>query len=665
MQLRYYGTLFLSLYATLNSDVQAAVPQSWKQGAYAYVAGENSLDTVLADFARGFGVNIEKDKNYTLPVEGTLRAADAESFLNRLAMQYKFQWFVYNDTLYINDIKDKTSRRIMTDAVSAAEAKQALIDIGLFEPRFGWGEMGNRGAVLISGPKKYVSFVEQFLSFPKDKASSRVRNMIFPVKHMSVVDRVIGYREQKLTVPGMATLVRSVMGNGVGDNSSSWMPEMEASSDKTLRTLAERNLPPGLAPYPEGGNGRIVADMANNAIIVRDDPSLRLEYQSLIQNLDKPKKIIGIKALLVDIDRNELNRLSINWLAKIGNTTISSMMGRRGTIGLNNLPNLLADINYLEGAGYARVSSSPSLVTLDNYPAVIDFNDTAYVKLTGENVANLKPISVGTSLRVTPRIITENNNRKIYLYIDIEDGKMKAGPIAENVNISRGEISTQAVMDESSALVIGSMQKRTTQQTESKVPILGDIPGIGKLFTNVNTTEQNRERIFLIFPEIIDETLPDNISNFSNLANAPHKEKNNEPFRYNISALLTSLDNGYAPKWLTKGGEGMTLKAFCHDNPQFAIQNNGQQFYRGQGYEVTIGTIYNKSNTKIPVPEELCKNPYTISVKYSPTGEISPGGTAKVLVAYKINIIQATNEFNRNTQTQKIYSGNKYNFERK
>ena len=65
---------------------------------------------------------------------------------------------------------------------------------------------------------------------------------------------------------------------------------------------------------------------------------------------------------------------------------------------------LMARIQALEGNGDARIVSRPSVLTLDNLGALIDLSETFYIQTSGERVANVVPISVGVTLRVTPHI---------------------------------------------------------------------------------------------------------------------------------------------------------------------------------------------------------------------------------------------------------------------
>ena len=75
-----------------------------------------------------------------------------------------------------------------------------------------------------------------------------------------------------------------------------------------------------------------------------------------------------------------------------------------GTLGLSLGTSLAARVRALQSRGAANILSQPSILTADNLGAMIDLSETLHL-LRGERVATVTPVTVGTSLRVTPRYI--------------------------------------------------------------------------------------------------------------------------------------------------------------------------------------------------------------------------------------------------------------------
>ncbi len=163
----------------------------------------------------------------------------------------------------------------------------------------------------------------------------------------------------------------------------------------------------------------------------------------------------------------------------------------------------MARLRLLEGRGSARVVSRPSVLTVDNLGALIDLSETFYVQSVGERVANVVPISVGTTLKVTPHIIDTPNGLAVHLIVDIEDGTIQDTNTQALPRVRRSTIGTQAVMNERESLLIGGFNAESTIRQTDQVPGLGNVPVLGLLFKKKSNRLEKRERLFLITPKIL------------------------------------------------------------------------------------------------------------------------------------------------------------------
>ena len=138
--------------------------------------------------------------------------------------------------------------------------------------------------------------------------------------------------------------------------------------------------------------------------------------------------------------------------------------------------------------------------------AVLDNSQTFYVEVAGTDDAQLFPVTYGSVLKVTPRIVKEVTGRKIHLSVNIHDGTRAAE--SENVKdlptIKNSSISTQAVIDERESLLVGGYYYEKTVEGTSKVPILGDLPILGAMFRDKRDEYTKTVRLFLITPRIIN-----------------------------------------------------------------------------------------------------------------------------------------------------------------
>src|SRR5690606_19466896 len=199
--------------------------------------------------------------------------------------------------------------------------------------------------------------------------------------------------------------------------------------------------PPAGAARPNHPGGlrlrepTVQADARLNAIIVQDIPDRIPIYRELIAQLDQPSTLIEIEAMIVDVNSDLVNELGVTWGANAGTTSvgygdlnlatsgglpIDSGTGLTpGTLGVSVGSVLAARLHALETKGQAHILSQPSILTADNMGALIDLSDTFYIQTTGERVATVTPVTVGTSLRVTPRHIQGPGGMKVELTVDI------------------------------------------------------------------------------------------------------------------------------------------------------------------------------------------------------------------------------------------------------
>ena len=329
----------------------AAIPEDWKKTPYAHEATNRPLRDFMEDLVQTLGLRLQIDGQLQGMVHGKRRSDSLKAFVERLALEHRFQWFVYNNTLYISSLDQQTSERLEVADNTIADLKQALTQMGLFDDRFGWGELPDLGVVLVSGPKRYIEHIKQF-SRTRTEPVDKQEVLAFALQFANAGDRQIDYRGEKLTVAGIASLLRGLL-----DAKSSTYSGLEPSAltHASLAGAAPQpgnpfsNSPPGSpqstrAPTA-GSRVRVEADVRNNSVLIYDSRKRQALYQTLINQLDTPRKLVEIDAVILDINRTQLKQLGMNW----------GFQNRRFQVNQNNLP----------GAGY----SSFSAVRIDRFSA--------------------------------------------------------------------------------------------------------------------------------------------------------------------------------------------------------------------------------------------------------------------------------------------------------
>ncbi len=341
----------------------------------------------------------------------------------------------------------------------------------------------------------------------------------------------------QVTTAGVATIIRNLVTGqgGAGGTNLTNMPQLTAIAapirqatmgvdpDASPGTMPARTGPgtdPGVRQPTSLLRPVVQADSRLNALIIKDLPQHMAAYEELIKLLDVPSRLIEIEAVIVDVNASNVAELGIDWGARAGNVaggfgrpgvapdggTSTVVIGRdvNPTTVIPNAGNfLMARVRALEGKGSARVVSRPSVLTVDNLGALIDLSETLYLQSIGERVASVLPISVGTTLKVTPHIIDTPQGQSVHLIVDIEDGAIQDTSTQALPRIRRSTIGTQAVMNERESLLIGGFNSESNLRQNDKVPGLGDLPIFGALFAKKSQRLEKRERLFLITPKII------------------------------------------------------------------------------------------------------------------------------------------------------------------
>jgi type III secretion protein C len=188
---------------------------------------------------------------------------------------------------------------------------------------------------------------------------------------------------------------------------------------------------------------------------------------------------------------------------------LASLFGGGGQIGaiLGDPAHFIANVDALESDGVTHVVTHPQVITMNDTEAVIQSNQTVYVPVSGAYNSDLYNVVAGTTLRVTPHLVSENGGLQIRLMVQIEDGNITYSPAdSQNVQypiVSNNAVNTQAVIRDGQGLLVGGLVQDSGGNTTQKIPVLGNIPVLGYLFKTVQKQRAHMERLFLITPRLI------------------------------------------------------------------------------------------------------------------------------------------------------------------
>ena len=173
------------------------------------------------------------------------------------------------------------------------------------------------------------------------------------------------------------------------------------------------------------------------------------------------------------------------------------------------IDNFLIDLELsaLESDGFGEIVSQPKVLTGDKQQAVIKSGtEIAYEKATSSGATSIEFREAVLQLEVTPQITPDN---RIIMDLLVSQDSVGAFTPGGEPSIDITRIETQALVGNGQTLVLGGIFQTEEVNGTEKVPMLGDIPFLGRLFRNDLRNVEKREILIFITPKIIDDDLLD------------------------------------------------------------------------------------------------------------------------------------------------------------
>jgi type II secretory pathway component GspD/PulD (secretin) len=258
-----------------------------------------------------------------------------------------------------------------------------------------------------------------------------------------------------------------------------------------------------------GRGGKITVLPQRQMIVVEDTPEGMARIVALLREVDVQPRQIMIEAKILEITLDANENFGIDWTrifsADGANTIGTTGLAQRGVAGLVfNYVNRNVDVylSALSNKGRVRTLATPKLLALENQEATTNIGDKLGYRLTTtiNNVTSesIQFLETGVILRVTPSV---DSDGRIVLRVrpEVSSGSVSAGIPSKKTT----EVSTQMVAEDGQAILIAGLIKTSEGRRRIGIPLLGDVPGIGKLFSNNETTGSSTETIVMITPRIV------------------------------------------------------------------------------------------------------------------------------------------------------------------
>ncbi|WP_027014116.1 type II secretion system secretin GspD [Comamonas composti] len=310
----------------------------------------------------------------------------------------------------------------------------------------------------------------------------------------------------------------------------------------------------GTAQQPSTG-GMIQADPTTNSLIITAPAPLYRQLRAVIDKLDGRRAQVLIEALIVEVSADKAAQFGVQWssiiqsggrvVGVLGNGTsvtgISNIFGLSGAVDglinngttdatsaaaltgmkgmnlgftqtVNGTTSLGALANLMQGDADTNILSTPNLMTLDNEEASImvgenvPFPTGSYTNTSTSGTVNpfttYERKDVGTLLRIRPQI-NENGTIKMAVYQESSAVKQGTATSASGATTTKRSIESNVLVEDGGIVVLGGLIADEYQQSQERVPLLGDIPILGNLFRNTARSRKKTNLMVFLRPMVL------------------------------------------------------------------------------------------------------------------------------------------------------------------
>ncbi len=281
--------------------------------------------------------------------------------------------------------------------------------------------------------------------------------------------------------------------------------------------------------------GSVSVDQRTNTLLIKDTAKSIESIRRMIETLDIPVQQVVIESRMVTVRDNVTEDLGVRWgfsdqqdsdgisgslegAESISNGTIPDLSDRlnvnlpitnpAASIGLHiaKLANgtlIDLELSALEEENKGEIIASPRITAANQQKARIEQGtEIPYTESASSGATTVSFKKAVLSLEVTPHITPDN---KVILDLVITQdtrGETVQTGTGEAVSIDTQQIETQVLVDNGQTVVLGGIFQQQIINTTNKVPVLGDIPYVGRLFKSTSEFNEKRELLIFVTPKI-------------------------------------------------------------------------------------------------------------------------------------------------------------------
>lgn len=267
--------------------------------------------------------------------------------------------------------------------------------------------------------------------------------------------------------------------------------------------------------------GKVQADSASNALLVKDTPAKLNEIQDLLSHLDVETRQVVIKAKILFVDKDKLREFGLRFVGGNVENTLTDVQGEIALGRRSADPFLLAQLGIadpaltvggllgaLETQQLADVLAEPQVAVLNNLEAEIFVGERTPLRVVdvgadqqvGAPRATARLVETGIRLTVTPHITLDE---RVLLDLRAERSGVVLAATDAGVQFQTQQAQSRLLVSDGETAVIGGLTVRDRTQSRSGVPLLMDVPLLGSLFSFSRSRTIQRDLLIFVTPYIV------------------------------------------------------------------------------------------------------------------------------------------------------------------
>lgn len=258
----------------------------------------------------------------------------------------------------------------------------------------------------------------------------------------------------------------------------------------------------------------IVTDNRMRTIYVNTNPAKMAEVEALLAKIDVPARQVMIRASIFEFNETATHQVETalnvaydEWQLDLGNGIRADYGEDRTRIGTRSdyyrtTRSLHAALSALEAQDKGKVVANPSVIAIDGQQATIELTQTYTYSVVRDEAGNAisQQEEVGPTLTFTPRIERDDT---VYLELELSTGDAIASTGGTPITTDRS-VTTRVRVRDGMPFVVGGLFQESSGSTRTKIPILGDIPLLGQLFSSKSNNRARTQTVMVVTPYILN-----------------------------------------------------------------------------------------------------------------------------------------------------------------